>query len=76
MTVDRKAKAEVLEQLCKLRLLLTYEAMIQAKALWLERPVERAHYYADYTATVSEWQQAEIEYLAARRDLIRWGVVV
>jgi hypothetical protein len=75
VSADPKAKAEVTEELCRLILHLALDAMIEAKALWFESPVEQSWYHADYSAKLSDFQVAELDYVAARRDLIRWGVV-
>ena len=72
---DPKAKAEVLEQLCRLVLHLSLDEMVEAKAAWFEAPVEQQWFHADYSAKLSDFQVAELDYVNARRELIRWGVV-
>ena len=72
--VDPRVKAEVTEQLCRLVLHLSLDAMVEAKAAWFEAPVESTWLHADYSAKLSDFEVALLDYVAARRELIRWGV--
>jgi hypothetical protein len=75
MTVDPKAKAEVTEELAKLIMTLALVEKAEAQATWLSAPDLDMGLHAAYMAKDEAYEAAYLDYIAARRDLIRWGVV-
>jgi hypothetical protein len=73
--VDPKAKAHVTEQLLKMILTLSLVEMAEVQATWLECPDLDQTVYQEYAAKKESYEAALLDYVAARRDLIRWGVV-
>ena len=70
-----RAKAEVTEELAKLIMTLALVEKAEAQAAWLESPDLDMGLHAAYVEKCVTNAGAYLDYIAARRDLIRWGVV-
>ena len=74
-TTTQRAKAEVTEELAKLIMTLALVEKAEAQATWLESPDLDMGLHSAYVAKCDAYEGAFLDYIAARRDLIRWGVV-
>ena len=72
---DPRHVAESLEQLCKVVLELSLIEMVEAQATWLAAPPAEQDLYHFYMERKRLFENSLREYLDARVDLIRWGVV-